>query len=100
MRYLIIFALCFSFVTAQVSTDVFSKTARSAALAGSQLAHGGGANALFSNPATMVDDDSRSFLAGYQRLFSQEWLPYTVAGATTPLGAWGEGQGREGAIYP
>lgn len=90
MRNLIIvLVLTSSVLQAQVTTHVLNRTARSAALAGSELVKANGANALFANPASLVDSEQRSFLAGYQKIFSQSWMPYTVMGVTSPIGQFG-----------
>lgn len=69
----------------QVTTDVMYKTARSTALVASDVAHVTGSNALFTNPAALADVDGIGVLAGYQKLFGQDWLPYTVFGASYKL---------------
>jgi len=89
-RALILLLLATGLAWSQVATDVMYKTARSAALAASDVAHVSDANALFTNPAALVDVEERSVIAGYQNLFGQSFLPYTVFGVSSALpGAWG-----------
>ena len=89
-RILILLVLTTGLAWSQVATDVMYKTARSAALAASDVAHVADGNALFTNPAALVDVGGWSILAGYQNLFGQSWLPYTVFGVSSRLpGVWG-----------
>lgn len=89
-RLLILLLMVTGAAWSQVTTDVLYKTARSTALAASDIAHVTGGDALFTNPAALVDVDRRHVLAGYQNLFGQRWLPYTVFGVSSSLpGIWG-----------
>lgn len=89
-RVIILLFMVTGLAWSQVTTDVMYKTARSTALAASDIAHVTGGNALFTNPAALVDVDRRSVVAGYQNLFGQSWLPYTIFGLSSQLpGVWG-----------
>jgi len=89
-RALILLLLAAGLAWSQVATAVMYKTARTAGLAASDIAHVPDGNALFTNPAVLCQLDQSGLTAGYQDLFGQSWLPYSVFGVSTPLpGIWG-----------
>ncbi|MEA3286633.1 MAG: hypothetical protein U9Q77_04585 [Candidatus Marinimicrobia bacterium] len=82
--FFILLPLCESW--AQVTSAVQTTTARSTAVASSNIAWGNSADLLFSNPALLAEFKGIGLIAGYQNLFSQSFLNHSIAGVAYDSG--------------
>ena len=64
----------------QVTSSIQTATARSTAVAASNVAWGNSADLLFSNPALLAEFEGIGLIAGYQNPFSQSFLQHSIAG--------------------
>ena len=70
----------------QVTSSNQTPTARTTALSASNIAMGGSAELLLTNPALLAEFEGFGAFTGYQNLFAQNYIQYSVAGLSLESG--------------
>ena len=84
---LIVITVLLNQAYSQVTSIIQTKTARSTALAASQVALSESAELLFISPALLSEYVGMGVVAGYQNVFSQSFLNHTIVGLAYDTGS-------------